>query len=315
MDTIAPAVVERLRKRVGTIVREKYRLDAILGIGGMAAVFAATHRNAGRVALKVLHSELAANPDVRGRFLREGYIANKIPHAGVVRVLDDDVDDELDTVFLVMDLLIGETVADRAARDGDRLPIRETCELADETLDVLAAAHEQGIIHRDVKPENLFITSAGELKMLDFGIAQLRDGTSSTRTGDLLGTPAYMAPEQAAGLIREIDARTDLWSVGAMVFSLISGRPVHAASTGSQQLIYAATQPAPPLASVARWVTPKLAAVVDRALAFERSERWSSAREMQAALRAAASAGSKPMRPAGARTLIQGSGGFGDGDA
>jgi serine/threonine-protein kinase len=283
------AAVQRLRERIGSVLRGKYRLDRLLGVGGMAAVFDATHRNGARVALKILHPDLARFPDVRARFLREGYVANRIPHTGVVRVLDDDEDDVGKTVFLVMDLLQGETVEARRERFGGRLPLVETLDDCDRVLDVLGVAHDQGIVHRDIKPDNLFLTAGGELKVLDFGIARLLDGTGATGSGELLGTPAFMSPEQANGRIRQIDARTDIWSAGALFFTLLTGLDVHEAATPAEQLIYAATQPARPIESLAPWIERELAVVVNRALAFDRQVRWSSARAMQEALRSTAS--------------------------
>jgi serine/threonine protein kinase len=289
--SLAPEANQRIQRRVGATVRGKYRLDRLLGIGGMAAVYQATHRNGSQVALKMLHPELARLADVRTRFLREGYVANRIAHPGVTRVIDDDDDDEGQTVFLVLELLEGETLDARSQRLGGRLPLNETLVYADALLDVLVAAHEQGIVHRDVKPDNLFVTTRGELKVLDFGIARLLDGTGATRSGQLLGTPAFMSPEQANGRIREIDGRTDLWSTGAVIFTLLTGSEVHVASTPPEQMIYAATQQARPIESLTSWLAPDIALLVNQALAFDRNARWPTARAMQASLRATSSFG------------------------
>ncbi|HEV3189190.1 MAG TPA: serine/threonine-protein kinase [Polyangiaceae bacterium] len=278
--------IRRIQQRVGTTVRAKYRLERLLGIGGTAAVFEATHRNGSHVALKVLHPELARLSDVRGRFLREGYVANRIGHPGVARVIDDDDDDVESTVFLVLELLEGETLQARRERVGGRLAVTETLDHVDRLLEVLAAAHEQGIVHRDLKPDNLFLTARGELKVLDFGIARLLEGTTATRSGQVLGTPAFMSPEQANGRIREIDGRTDLWSVGAVLFTLLTGAVVHEARTPTEQMVYAATQQARRIELRAPWIAPEVAKLVNRALAFDRDSRWPSAREMRSALRA-----------------------------
>jgi serine/threonine-protein kinase len=282
--TLAEEAIQEIHDRIGTVVGRKYRLDRLLGIGGMAAVFEASHRNGSRVALKVLHAELARLPELRARFLREGKVANRIQHTGVARIIDDD-DDGQNTVYLVIELLDGETLDARRERCGGRLPLAEVLAHGDRVLDVLSAAHEQGIVHRDIKPENLFLTSHGELKVLDFGIARMLDGTGATRSGQLLGTPAFMAPEQANGRIREIDARTDIWAVGAVLFLLITGSPVHEAATDAEQLIFAATQPARAIETVAPWLGREVATAINRALAFYRDSRWPDARSMQATLR------------------------------
>jgi serine/threonine-protein kinase len=275
----------RAQGRVGRVLAGKYRIEAVLGVGGMAAVFAATHRNGYRVALKMLHSELSVQATVRARFLREGYLANRIAHPGVVRVMDDDVAED-GSAYLVMELLTGSTVEGLVADRGGRLDLELALGIADATLDTLATAHEAGIVHRDVKPANLFLTTFGELKVLDFGVARWAEGTSITRTGELWGTPAFMSPEQALGR-REIDRRTDLWAVGAVVFRLLSGRDVHAAPNDQQQLLLAATRAAPPLVAAAPATPSAVCAIVDRALAFERDARWDSARDMVSALRKA----------------------------
>jgi serine/threonine-protein kinase len=270
--------------RVGAVLRGKYRLDRLIGIGGMATVFAATHLgNAGRVAVKILHRGYAGDPIHRARFLREGYYANSVEHPGVIRVLDEDTAED-GAVFLVMELLDGETVDQRWERRERHLDVAEVVELLELLLDVLAAAHEKGIVHRDVKPDNLFLTSDGRLKVLDFGVARMRDAPFRTLSGVLLGTAAFMSPEQALVRPSEVDAVSDIWSAGATAFLLISGRNVHVAETPEEMIALAGKLAAPPLATVAPHVPPAIAAVIDRALAFHKRDRWPSARAMLEAL-------------------------------
>ena len=275
--------------RVGQSLRGKWRLERVLGVGGMAAVYEATHRNGKRVAVKMLHASLSHDAEVRRRFLREGYVANAVGHPGAVTVDDDDVTDD-GCAFLVMELLDGETLDARCERLGGRLPAAEVAALVVQLLDVLAAAHDQGIVHRDIKPENVFVTRAGHVKVLDFGIARLRErsapSAAATQQGLIMGTPAFMAPEQARGRVEMIDGQTDLWAVGASLYTLLSGRFVHEAETANEMLALSMTSHARSLATVAD-VAPALAAVVDRALAYEKGQRWPDARSMQAALRAA----------------------------
>jgi serine/threonine protein kinase len=282
--------VAAARRRIGLLLQDKWRIDSLLGVGGMAAVYGATHRNGKRVAVKMLHAEYSHEDEVRARFLQEGYAANAIEHEGAVSVLDDDVAPD-GSAFLVMELLDGETVERRWEKGGQRLPVSDVLTIADKLLDVLVSAHEHNVVHRDIKPENLFITRSGQLKVLDFGIAKLfqRSGdtkTKGTQAGMVMGTPAFMAPEQAMARWDEVDGRTDLWAVGATMFTLLSGLHVHEAPSPQEQMIRSATSPARALGTVAQGVPARVAQIVDRALEYERSKRWPDARAMQAAVRA-----------------------------
>ncbi len=273
------------QRRVGTVLRDKYRIDRVLGVGGMAAVYAATHRNSKQFAIKVLHPELSLRAALRARFVKEGYVANMVKHPGAVAVLDDDVAED-GAAFLVMELLEGATLKTLWRAGGQKLPLREVLVLGHRLLDVLDAAHKRGIVHRDVKPANLFLTTDGQLKVLDFGIARLADGTDSVSTvsGVMLGTPTFMAPEQALGQSSDIDARTDVWAVGATLFTLLSGQFVHDADTTQKILVLAATVPARSLAVAEPTVPKPVILAVDRALSFERDGRFPSADAMREAL-------------------------------
>ena len=283
---------------IGTVLKGKYRLDSVIGSGGVATVYAATHRNKKRFAIKMLHREFSAHDDVRAGFLREGYAANSVGHPGVVNVLDDDTADD-GSAFLVMELLEGRSVENLRERRGGQLPVPVVLAIAEQLLDVLAVAHARGIVHRDIKPENLFVTRAGQLKVLDFGIARAfdvaQDNPDVWGSGKVFGTPVYMAPEQAAALDGEIDPQTDVWGVGATLFTLLSGHTVHEGETVEQVALLAATKAARSLASVCDVPAP-VVELVDRALAFAKNDRWSSAWEMrdEARLRAIALLGSAP---------------------
>jgi tRNA A-37 threonylcarbamoyl transferase component Bud32 len=280
-------LVERARQRIGTVVSGKWTIDRLIGVGGMAVVYAATHRNKKRAALKMLHAGLSVDSAVRERFLREGYVANSVEHDGVVRVDDDDVAED-GSAYLVMELLEGETLDRRWARKGHRLPVGEVLSITNYVLDVLVVAHAAGVVHRDLKPENVFVHKRGVVKILDFGIARVREmgqRSTVTRTGSIMGTPAFMAPEQARGRWNEVDVRTDLWAVGAMMFTLLTGRFVHQAETANETLALAMTQPAPRLASVLPDVPREVARVVDQALAYRMDERFQDATAMQQAVR------------------------------
>jgi serine/threonine-protein kinase len=281
-------LMKRAGSRVGATLLDKWTLDRLIDVGGMGAVYAATHRNGKQVAIKILHREFAADEETRTRFLREGYVANKIGHPGAVSVLDDDATED-GSVFLVMELLEGESLEGRIARHGNRLDPASLLAIMEPVLDVLAAAHDQGIVHRDIKPANIFITRDGQAKVLDFGLAHVRERTFNhrlTRTGMVMGTSTYMPPEQARAQWKLVDARSDIWALGATMFRALTGRHVHhTATTQVERMLAAMSQHAPPLASMAPSVPDGVALLVDRALAFQKRDRWDDARAMQKALR------------------------------
>jgi eukaryotic-like serine/threonine-protein kinase len=282
-------LVVRAQARVGITLREKWRLDVLLGVGGMAAVYAATHRNGSRVAVKILHPGMSTNAFVRERFMWEGYAANAVGHDGAVKVIDDDEASD-GSLYLVTELLDGETLEERRMRSGGRLSQKDVLLVIDQVLDVLGAAHSKGIVHRDLKPENVFLTRAGQIKVLDFGLARLRElstSTNLTQAGGMVGTPAYMAPEHARGLSEQVDERSDIWACGATMFSLLSGRGVHEGRDGTELLANAMSKPSVPVASVVPDVDEAVAHVVDRALEFSSEMRWPTAGEMQQAVREA----------------------------
>ncbi len=291
---LADPVVARAYGQVGRVFRGAWRLDSVLGVGGMAAVFAATHASGGRAAIKLLHPELTLDADATARFLREGAVANDVAHPGAVAILEHGTTEE-GAPYLVMELLVGETLAARADALGGRLPLAEIVRVADAVLDVLAASHQKGIVHRDLKPENVFLTESGTVKVLDFGIARVRESSAvaalRTRTGSTLGTPAFMPPEQALGTKDGVDARSDIWSLGATMFTLLTGRQVHEADTINKLLLAAMTKPAPPVATLEPRLPAPLAQVIDTALAFDPARRHPDARSMQRSLRAAAAGG------------------------
>jgi serine/threonine protein kinase len=285
-----PEEQERFRdvaqKRVGMVLRGKYHLDAVLGMGGMAVVYRATHRNRAEYAVKMLLPEHSTNESIRRRFLREGYAANSVKHSGAVRVVDDD-ETEDGVAFLVLELLDGMACDRLAAALGGRVPMAATCAIGLQVLDVLEAAHSQGIVHRDIKPGNLFVLRDGAVKVLDFGIARVRESMTSafhSTGGMLLGTPAFMAPEQALGGASDVDERVDIWALGASLFALASGVTVHEGESGQRMLVRLLTQSPRSLAVVAPGASREIVEVIDRALSFDRDRRWPSAREMRTAL-------------------------------
>ncbi len=271
--------------RVGTTLRGKWTLERLIGVGGMSAVYVGLHKVVGRRdAIKILRPEVARVPELVERFEREAHAVNRFRHPGAVAVHDFDRTED-GVPFLVMELLEGRSLAQLARRN--ELPPRDVLRYAADALDVLAAAHEEGIVHRDVKPDNLFITREGVLKVLDFGIARVLEGayrSAQTATGEILGTPYFMAPEQVVG--RKVDARADVFAAGATMFRLLSGRHVHEAPSEVELVIKAAMHPAPPFGPLAPHLPPSFGLVIDRALAFRAEDRYPDARTMQADVRA-----------------------------
>jgi serine/threonine protein kinase len=280
------AMRKKASERIGQWVRKKWRLEKLLGVGGMASVFAATHRNGARAALKILHSEFAREAAVKERFLREGYVANKVDHPGRVAILDDDETD-LGEPFLVMELLEGETLQQLWKRHKRKVPPLEALRVAEAVLDTLIGFHDMKIIHRDIKPANIFITNESVVKLLDFGVAQLREagGEALTRAGTALGTPSYMSPEQAMGKSDQLDGRSDIFSIGATLYAVLSGKRLHHGKSDNEAFIMAATQPASSLARRAPKMPIELIALVDRALQWDRRKRFPDAQSMRDACR------------------------------
>ncbi|MDB4934156.1 MAG: Serine/threonine-protein kinase PknB [Labilithrix sp.] len=297
-------MIQQAERRVGTIIGGKWRVDALLGSGSMAAVYAVTHRNGARAALKILHPTLCTDPAVCERFLGEGYLANSVKHSGIVRVLDDGVTDD-GCVFLTMDLLDGDTLEALRQKRGNRIPIPEALDLADKLMDVLSAVHAAGIIHRDLKPQNVFVCDDGVLKLLDFGVARVFDRTSQSALsmfGLVLGTPSFMSPEQALGSRDKVDHRSDIWSFGATIFTALTGETVHLGANVQAKLLAAATVKARSISMVMPELPPGIAAAIDMALRFKKEDRWQSVDAMRRAFReardnAGLGRGAEPARP------------------
>ncbi len=271
-------------QRSGSVIGAKWRVDSLLGSGSMASVYAVTHRNGSRAALKILHESLASDVSVCERFLGEGYLTNSIKHDGIVRVFDDGMTDD-GCPFLAMDLLEGETLDVHRTKAGGKLPMFEVIEIADKVMDTLAAVHQAGIIHRDLKPQNVFCENDGGVKVLDFGVARLQERMNShSVVGMVLGTPSFMSPEQALGG-KDVDARSDIWALGAIMFTLLTGETVHIAAHIQARLLAAASVRARSVLTVAPQLPQDIALVIDTALQFKKDERWQTVTAMRSALR------------------------------
>ncbi len=266
---------------VGHNLRGKWLIEKLIGMGGMANVYAARHRNGRQVAIKLLHESFAEHPEVRQRFLREGYIANRIEHPGVVGILDDD---ETDTglAFLVMELLRGMSLLERMEAV-KALPLAEALFVADQLLDILNAAHEAGVVHRDIKPGNIFLLQDGRVKVLDFGLARVLDGQPQVLTaqGLVMGTVSFMSPEQARAVPGTVDHRADLYSVAATLFSCLTGEFVFPARNVMERLGLLISKEARSIGSVLPHLPGRVTACIDRALQSDPDLRWPHAAAMQ----------------------------------
>lgn len=274
----------------GDVIGGRYEIIRVLGVGGTGAVFEARHRTIQRtVAVKLLLPEIAlANPAVPQRFLQEARTSNEVRHKNIVEVLDFGNDQG--RLFMVMEFLEGETLGARIKRDAPLTP-GAIIRVLDPIMSALALAHSRGIVHRDVKPQNIFLShTPGDdgvtPKLIDFGIAKrvITDDVGLTATGMILGTPAYMPPEQATGGSKNVTPAADQYALGAILYEALTGSVPHQADSYPAMLVAIVTGPAPDIRALRPDLDPGLAAVVMRALAYEPSQRFSSLYELRDAL-------------------------------
>ncbi len=295
---------------IGSVIGS-YRILSVLGEGGMGTVYLAEHTLIGRrAAVKVLLRELSGNADLVGRFFNEARAASAVKHPGIVEIYDFGHHGD-GSAYIVMEYLDGESVAARMRRLGT-LSEAQAARLCRQVAGALEAAHAKGIVHRDLKPDNIYIVADAEVaegertKVLDFGIAKLAGehgaGASKTRTGVVIGTPLYMAPEQCKGA-GQVDRRADLYALGCILFEMVCGRPPFIAEGSGEIMAQHIYAPVPRPGELAR-VSSAMEQVLLRALAKEPDDRFESARQMATALVAAVPA-SGP-QPAAAATMIAG---------
>lgn len=279
------------------VIDRKYEIVRELSRGGMGAIYEARHLLTRRkVALKLMLADRlvrGAASDALRRFEREARAAGSIESRHVVSVLDTGVESSTNEPYIVMELLDGEDLRTLLRRHG-RLEPELVLAVASQVCQGLRRAHERGVVHRDIKAANIFLARRDggevEVKVLDFGIAKLRvdplastDGNELTRSGSVLGSPLYMSPEQATGS-REIDARSDIWSLGVVMYEALSGAPPHGQQALGAVILAICSQPAEPLRRRAPWVSEQVARVVHQALALEPSQRYASAEQMREAI-------------------------------
>jgi serine/threonine protein kinase len=274
--------------RIGSVLAGKYKLEGLLGTGGMGAVYEALHLGVQkRFAIKVLRPEAFADEASRSRFTKEAQAAAKIEHPNVVSVFDVG-ETEDSAPFMVMEILRGRSLFD--ALDGGAFEVTRAVHVACEMLSALDCAHRVGIVHRDVKPANVFLVDEPDgstsVKVLDFGVAKFTDASdeaSLTQSGAIVGTPLYMAPEQFLA-DREVDGRADVWAVGATLFQMLTDRPVHLTTSATAAAAKVVSEPAPLVRSIRPDVDEELSNIVAKALSIQRNLRFASAREMKEAL-------------------------------
>ncbi len=285
-----------MKLHAGDVFAGKYRIERPLGEGGMGAVYVAVNeRLQKRVALKVISERIRADPSMLARFTQEAIAASRVAHPGLVEIYD--ADQHMGAPWIAMELLDGESLGDRLARGP--LSTDEALDVAEKVLDALAAVHAAGIVHRDLKPDNVFCCRDGRVKILDFGIAKLVVGeiTGQTETGLALGTPFYLAPEQASSA-KDVGPQADLYSLGVVLYQMLSGRlPYEATSLGDLVRQMYTTGPVQ-LRVRAPHVPEALAALIDRCLAVEPTQRPAGAREVMAQI-AAIRSGVAASMPAG----------------
>ena len=277
-----------LRDRITVAVGTDYLIESEIGRGGMAVVYRATDLRLHRtVAIKVLPPDVAFNSDVRARFIREAQTAAQLNHPNIVPIYAVDEKDGGSVVFFVMSYVDGESLGARLKREG-AWPIEQTVRVLRDVADALAYAHARGVVHRDIKPDNILIDRAtGRPMVTDFGIARAAAGeTRLTVTGVAVGTPAYMSPEQALGE-RELDGRSDLYSLAVVGYHMLTGEtPFKAANTPAMLVKHVSERPRP-VREKRPEVPAYLAVAIDRALAKRPEDRWADAAEFRDALDAA----------------------------
>jgi hypothetical protein len=273
-----------------------YRITRVLASGQMGVVYRGDHPTNRQppVAIKAIHGQMQTNPAIVSRFFAESIVLARVVHPNVVRFRDFGYDAQ-GSAYLVMELLDGETLTSRLAREG-RIDISVATDIAMQLAMGIAAAHEQGIVHRDIKPDNVFLCSDGRVKLLDFGIAKIEGQTAShTLQGDLLGTAAYMAPEQGRAA-SESDARSDLYSIGCILFEMVCGIVPFPGSL-VETLVAHQTGQRPPARALNPEVSDQLDRLIDRLLARDPAARPQTAVDLIRVLGALESTTERPRAP------------------
>jgi len=271
----------------GEVLQNTYRIERCIGRGATGAVYEASHlRLVRRFAVKVLFPEVAQHPEAIARFQKEALVTSGLGHPHILEVVDfNHMEDG--TPYIIMELLQGENLEDRIEHRGP-LDVPQAAGIFGEAVSALAAAHEQGVVHRDLKPQNIFLCRWGKrddfVKVLDFGLSKVLGGASMTRANSLMGTPAYMSPEQANAGAAEVDQRTDVYAMGAILFEMLTGQPPFQGLSLPKLLQSIVHAPPPTLRSLRADLPGSLEPVVARALHKDRDQRFRSVKDFWAGL-------------------------------
>ncbi|HVH99339.1 MAG TPA: serine/threonine-protein kinase [Enhygromyxa sp.] len=264
----------------GQQLGERFVIERALGTGGMGAVYLARDQRLDeRVALKIMHGLALLDPSAGDRLRREASAARRISHVNVVKIFD--VGDDQGHLFLSMEYVDGQSLKELIRRHGT-LPVERVRDYVKAICEGLAAAHAEGVVHRDLKPGNVIVTPDQRVKIIDFGLARIANLEGMTATGMLLGTPEYMAPEQIKG--GSVDPRTDLYALGALTYHALTGRPPFTGETPiAVSLAQMTEQPIPP-SKLRAGLNPEWDTFVLRALAKDKEQRFETAQAMRDAL-------------------------------
>ena len=283
---------------IGYTLGGRYNIEALLGQGGMSAVYRAYDPNLRRpVAIKLIHSHLSADPEFIGRFEAEAAAVAQLRHPNIVQVFDFNHDG--DTYYMVMEYLPGESLQDRLralSQAQQRFPFATTASIIGTVADAVAYAHERGTIHRDLKPANVMLMPQGQPVLTDFGVAKILGGQRHTATGAVIGTPAYMSPEQVKG--EHLDGRADIYSLGVMLYEMAAGRPPFEGDSAMTVMLKHINEPVPDIRKEVADAPEGLAAIIDKALAKQPDQRFQTGAQLSAALRSLGEA-PKPTAAAG----------------
>lgn len=272
---------------IGRTLSGRYRIDAMLGQGGMSAVYKATDPNLKRVvAIKLIHPHLSTDPSFVMRFESEAAAVASLRHSNIVQVFDFNNDNGV--YYMVLEFIPGETLQDRMKRLAEhnrRMSVEDALKFTMNIADAVGYAHQRGMVHRDIKPANIMLDMQGQAILMDFGIVKILGGDSHTSTGAVVGTARYMSPELIRGEVA--DQRSDIYSLGVTLYEMLSGRPPFVADSAMTLMMMHLNDPVPDVRGFRADIQPEIVAIIQKCLAKDRNDRYQSAAELSRDLRRA----------------------------